>query len=154
MYASVTRKLDAFGTFRYFSLVESLVAPSIPLWKKGYHNSTLSQNVIIGIVFIRWLNNNKLRLKTYECIVLAFIGRFRLDQNSPSPFSSFTKHAHSLPLFSHHAVGRNDLPKRVSHSSNGIGLFWQLCYEITFQICPWFKMKLYKILNAQTWKSC
>ena len=51
------------------------------------------------------------------------IDRFHLDQNPPSPFSSFTKHARSLPFFSHHAVGRNDLPKRVSHSSNGIGLY-------------------------------
>ena len=42
------------------------------------------------------------------------IDRFRLDQNTPSPFSSLTQHAHSLFLSSHHAVGRNDLPKRVS----------------------------------------
>ena len=31
--------------------------------------------------------------------------------NSPSPFSSVSYHAHSLSPFSHHAVGRNDLPK-------------------------------------------
>ena len=39
------------------------------------------------------------------------IYRFRLDQNPPSPFSSFPEHAHSLSLFSHNSVGRNDLPK-------------------------------------------
>ena len=49
------------------------------------------------------------------------IDRFHLDQSSPSPFSSVSKHAHSLPFFSYHAVGKNDLPKRLSHSSNGIG---------------------------------
>ena len=42
--------------------------------------------------------------------------RFRLDQNPPSPFSSFTQHVHSPSLFSHHVAGRNYLPKRVSHS--------------------------------------
>ena len=33
------------------------------------------------------------------------IDRFRLNQNPPSPFSSFTKHAHSLPLFSQNGIG-------------------------------------------------
>ena len=63
-----------------------------------------------------------------EMVKEAAIDRFRLDQNPPSPLSSFPKHAHSLPFFSHHVVGRNDLPKRVSHSSNGIGLLRVLIF--------------------------
>ena len=39
--------------------------------------------------------------------------QFRLDQNPSSPFTSFTEHAPPLSLFSHHAVGRNDLPKVI-----------------------------------------
>ena len=44
-------------------------------------------------------------------MILKSQDRSRLDQNPPSPLSSITQHARYLSLFSHHAVGRNDLPK-------------------------------------------
>ena len=48
------------------------------------------------------------------------------------PFSCFIQQAQSFSLFSRRSVGRIDLPKWVSHFSNGIGLWRELYNWIPF----------------------
>ena len=86
--------------------------------------------------------NKKLRLAMK--LLNACLHPFRSE--SSSPFSFFTKHAHSLSFFSHHKAGGNDLSALISHSSNGIGLYYQ-----------WFT-KMFAIgncrLTLRKWPTC
>ena len=70
-------------------------------------------------------------------VLYNFIDRFfRLIQNPPSApassFSSFTKHAHSLPFLSHHALGRNDLPKRVSPQTESVYILFRISDKASY----------------------